>query len=53
MYIYVAICNGCSMAMGDLPDVYARGPWAQGLRAYISGKSQIAMLQVSCNTLFP
>ena len=36
------------MAMGNLPDMYARG-----LRAYISGKSQMAMLQVLCITLFP
>ena len=32
------------MAMGDLPDMYALSSRAE-LRAYISGKSQIAMLQ--------
>ena len=25
------LCNGCSMAMGDLPDMYARGPRAAGI----------------------
>ena len=34
------------MAMRDLPDMYARGPQVRGLRAYISGKSQMGMLQV-------
>ena len=33
------------MNMMDLPDMYA-----QGLRACISGKSQVHMLQVLCNT---
>ena len=28
----------------------ARGPQARGLRAYISGKSRVHMLQVICNT---
>ena len=28
-----SICNGCNMAMGDLPDMYARSPRAAGLRA--------------------
>ena len=28
-------------------------PEARGLRAYISGKSRMAMLQVLCITLFP
>ena len=27
----------------------ARGPQAQGLRAYISGKSRVPMLQLICN----
>ena len=28
------ICNGCNMAMRDLPDMYTRsptGPWAEGI----------------------
>ena len=33
--------NGCNTGMGDLPDMYAQGP-----RAYISGKLQMHMLQV-------
>ena len=36
------------MAMRDLPDMYALSP-----QAYTSGKSQMAMLQVLCITLFP
>ena len=27
------VCNGCNMAMGDLPDMYALSPWACGPRA--------------------
>ena len=37
--------NSCNMGTRDLPDMYARG-----LRAYISGKSRVHMLQVICNT---
>ena len=35
------LCNSCNMGTRDLPDMYAQGP-----RAYISGKSQEHMLQV-------
>ena len=35
----------CNMGTRDLPDMYARG-----LRAYISGKSRVHMLQLICNT---
>ena len=35
------VCNGCNMAMRDLPGMYAQSP-----RAYISGKSRMAMLHV-------
>ena len=38
------------MGARDLPDMYARGPQAQGLRAYISGESRAPMLQVICIT---
>ena len=38
------------MSTRDLPDMYAQGPQAQGLRAYISGKSRVHMLQVICST---
>ena len=38
------------MGTSDLPDMYARGLQAQGLRAYILGKSQVPMLQLICNT---
>ena len=43
----VDTCNGymCSMGTRDLPDTYA-----QSLRAYISGKSRVPMLQLICNT---
>ena len=34
-------CNSCNMGERDLPDMYARG-----LREYISGESQVPMLQV-------
>ena len=36
----------------DLPDMYAgaQGPQARGLRAYISSKSQVHMLQLLCIT---
>ena len=32
-------CISCNMGRRDLPDMYAQSPRAQGLRAYISGKS--------------
>ena len=38
----------CNMGRRDLPDMYAQGPQARGLRAYISGKSRLPMLQVIC-----
>ena len=34
------------MCSRDLPDMYALGPAALGLRAYISGKSLVPMLQL-------
>ena len=48
MYIYaltsiLVTSNSCNMGTRDLPDMYARSP-----RAYISGKSQVHMLQVIC-----
>ena len=56
-YVYIHICNGCNGATGDLPDMHARSPRcmpkARGLRAYISGKSLMTMLQLLCITLFP
>ena len=37
----------CNIGTRDLPDVYALSPQALGrLRAYISGKSQVPMLQL-------
>ena len=50
---YTGVCNGCNMGARDLPDMYApeaRGPQAQGMRAYISGKSRAHMLQIICIT---
>ena len=41
----IATCDSCNMGMSHLPDMYARG-----LRAYISGKSRVPMLQLICNT---
>ena len=35
------------MGTRDLPDMYALGPVALGLWAYISGKSLMPMLQLS------
>ena len=34
------------MSIPDLPDMYAQGPQAQELRAYILGKSLMLMLQL-------
>ena len=52
MYACKYICNGCNMDMSDLPDTYALSSWAVaiGIWAYISGKSQVPMLQLICNT---
>ena len=36
----------CNMGAHDLPDMYALGPAARGLWAYISGKSFMPMLQL-------
>jgi len=36
-------CNSCNIGTRDLPDMYARGLQALGLRAYISGKSWVHM----------
>jgi len=38
----------CNMGTSDLPEMYAQSPKAQ--RAYISGKPQMPMLQLLCNT---
>ena len=40
------------MDMRDLPDMFVQGPKAiaPGMRAFISGKLQMHMLQVLCNT---
>ena len=47
------ICDSCNMGTSDLSDAYAQSPRATGLRlrAYISGKSRVPMLQLICNTL--
>ena len=39
----------CNMDTRDLPDMYALSPQAFG-HSYISGKSQVPMLQLICNT---
>jgi len=51
-YIPLITCNSCNMGTRDLPDIYAQSPRAagRGLRAYISGKSRVHMLQLICNT---
>ena len=36
----------CNMGACDSPDMYALKPAALGLRAYISGKSLVPMLQL-------
>ena len=41
----------CNMCTRDLPDMYALSPAALGLRAYISGKSLVPMLQLLLNIL--
>ena len=45
----MALCDSCNMDTSDLPDMYAQSQ-AQGLRAYIPGKSRVPMLQLICNT---
>ena len=37
------------MGTSDLPDMYCM-PKARGVRAYISGKSRVPILQLICNT---
>ena len=44
------ICNSCNAGTSSLPDMYARGPQAQGLRAYISGKARVPVIQLICYT---
>ena len=39
------VANSCNMGTSDLSDMYV-----QGLRAYISGKSRVPLLQLICNT---
>ena len=36
--------------MSGLPDIYALGPQARGLRVYISGKPLVPMVYLLCNT---
>ena len=55
----VCTCNSHNMDMRDMPqpDMHALSPWA-GMwpskgSVCISGKSQMYMLQVLCNTLLP
>ena len=49
---YLVYMYSCNMGMSDLPDMYAQRPRAAGprLRAYISGKLQVPILQMICNT---
>ena len=48
-YIYVIVVTWArGICLICMPE--ARGPQARGLRAYISGKSRVHMLQVICNT---
>ena len=53
-YTTKSSCDSCNMGMSDLPDMWAAdpicGPQTLGLRAYISVKSQVPMLQLICNT---
>ena len=45
------VCSSCNVGMSDLPEIYTR---AQGhspsVSAYISGKSQVPMLQLIYST---
>ena len=43
--------NSCNMDMSVLPDMYTRGPQAQGMRVHISGRTRVHMLQPSCTIL--
>ena len=43
------LCNSCNIGTSDLPDMYAQGLQGRGLRAYISDKSRVPMLQLIGN----
>ena len=43
-----SVSNTCNVGMSDLPDIYICTTKAQELRAYISGKSLMPMLQLIC-----
>ena len=52
-HVTTITCDSCNMGTSDLPDMYALSPCmpsALGLRAYISGKSLVPMLQPICDT---
>ena len=42
------LCNSCNMGMRDLSDMYSLITQSCSLRAYISGKSKVPMVQVIC-----
>ena len=48
-------CNRFNMAMGDLPDMYAQGPRAEGIhiRQITNGHVASIMYHLLCITLFP
>ena len=50
VHISYGICNGCSMGMGNLPDMYAQGPQAQGLRVWPRYKYYVSLCSHSNNT---
>ena len=49
MQAMIYACNSCNIGTSDLPDMYAQSLRAAGPKAYISGKSQVPMLQLICN----
>ena len=50
--IYLEWPNSCNMGMSDLPEVYAQARGCSpSASTYVSGKSQVPMLQLKYSTL--
>ena len=44
----IELCNSCNKGIRDLSDMYSLITQSCNLRAYISGKSKVPMVQVLC-----
>ena len=51
LILQLALCNSCNIGMSEFSIMYAWGPQAQGLQAYIWGKLWVPMLQLNYVTL--